>query len=58
MLFLNTVGLFMLLVLVFAALLAFVFLGERLQGFHALGIAAIVSGIVLASWGRGLGRRA
>ena len=54
----NKGGLFMHLVPVFAALLAFVFLGERLQGFHALGIAAIVSGIVLASWGRGLGRRA
>lgn len=41
-------------VVVFAALLAFIFLGERLEGFHAAGIAAIVTGIVLAtSAGRG-----
>ncbi len=45
----NTGGLFMHLVPVFAALLAFVFLGERLEAFHAVGIAAIVSGIVLAT---------
>lgn len=42
-------GLFMHLVPVFAALLAFVFLGERLQPFHAVGIAAIVAGILLAT---------
>jgi len=42
-------GLFMHLVPVFAALLAFVFLGERLQPFHGVGIAAIVTGIVLAT---------
>ncbi len=51
----NRGGLFMHLVPVFATLLAFVFLGERLQAFHALGIAAIVSGIVLASLRRGTG---
>jgi drug/metabolite transporter (DMT)-like permease len=45
----NKGGLFLHLVPAFAALLAFVFLGERLQGFHAVGIAAIVAGIVLAT---------
>lgn len=45
----NKGGLFLHLIPVFAALLAFVFLGERLQGFHAVGIAAIVTGIVLAT---------
>ena len=42
-------GVFLHLIPVFAALLAFVFLGERLEPFHALGIAAIVGGIVLAT---------
>jgi drug/metabolite transporter (DMT)-like permease len=42
-------GVFLHLIPVFAALLAFVFLGERLQPFHAVGIAAIVGGIVLAT---------
>lgn len=50
-------GLFMHLVPVFAALLAFIFLGERLQSFHAVGIGAIVTGIVLAT-SAGTGRRA
>jgi len=45
----NRGGLFMHLVPVFAALLAFVFLGERPQVFHVLGIVAIVAGIVLAN---------
>jgi drug/metabolite transporter (DMT)-like permease len=45
----STGGLFLHLIPVFAALLAFVFLGERLEPFHALGIAAIVGGIVLAT---------
>jgi drug/metabolite transporter (DMT)-like permease len=45
----STGGLFLHLIPVFAALLAFVFLGERLQPFHAVGIAAIVGGIVLAT---------
>ena len=53
----NKGGLFMHLVPVFAALLAFVFLEERLQAFHALGIAAIVAGILLASLPGGLGLR-
>ncbi|WP_193368455.1 DMT family transporter [Pelagibius marinus] len=48
----NKGGLFMHLIPVFAALLAFVFLGERLEGFHAVGIAAIVTGIVLATTAR------
>ena len=45
----NKGGLFMHLIPVFAALLAFVFLGERLEPFHAVGIAAIVAGILLAT---------
>ncbi|MGF1591922.1 MAG: DMT family transporter [Kiloniellaceae bacterium] len=45
----NKGGLFLHLVPVFAALLAFAFLGERLQAFHGVGIAAIVTGIVLAT---------
>ena len=49
----NKGGLFMHLVPVFAALLAFVFLGERLEAFHAAGIAAIVAGILLATTARG-----
>ncbi|HIC82626.1 MAG TPA: DMT family transporter [Kiloniellaceae bacterium] len=46
----NIGGLFMHLVPVFGAVFAFVFLGERLQAFHAAGIAAIVAGIAMASW--------
>lgn len=45
----NKGGLFLHLIPAFAALLAFVFLGERLQPFHAVGIAAIAGGIVLAT---------
>jgi len=48
----STGGLFLPLIPVFAALLAFVFLGERLQPFHAVGIAAIVGGILLATTAR------
>jgi drug/metabolite transporter (DMT)-like permease len=47
----NKGGLFLHLIPVFAALLAFVFLGERLQPFHALGIAAIAGGILLVTTG-------
>jgi len=45
----NRGGLFLHLIPVFAALLALVFLGERLQAFHAVGIAAIAAGIALAA---------
>jgi drug/metabolite transporter (DMT)-like permease len=48
----STGGLFLHLIPVFAALLAFVFLGERLQAFHAVGIAAIVGGILMATTAR------
>lgn len=48
----NKGGLFLHLIPAFAALLAFIFLGERLQPFHAVGIAAIAGGIVLATFGR------
>lgn len=53
----NKGGLFMHLVPVFAALFAFVFLGERLQAFHGVGIAAIVAGIALATAGTRQARR-
>jgi drug/metabolite transporter (DMT)-like permease len=49
----STGGLFLHLIPVFAALLALVFLGERLQPFHGIGIAAIAGGIVLATSARG-----
>jgi len=45
-------GLFLHLIPVFAALFAFVFLGERLQIFHAAGIAAIGAGILMATTAR------
>lgn len=45
----NKGGLFMHLIPVFAALLAFIFLGERLALYHGVGIAAIVAGILLAT---------
>jgi drug/metabolite transporter (DMT)-like permease len=45
----NKGGLFLHLVPVFAAILAFVFLGERLEFYHGVGIAAIVAGILLAT---------
>lgn len=48
----NRGGLFLHLIPAFAALLAFVFLGERLQPFHAVGIAAIAGGIALATTSR------
>ena len=47
----NKGGLFLHLIPAFAALLAFVFLGERLQPFHGLGIAAIAAGILLVTTG-------
>jgi drug/metabolite transporter (DMT)-like permease len=45
----NKGGLFLHLIPVFATLLAFVFLGERLQVYHGIGIAAIAAGILLAT---------
>lgn len=45
----NKGGLFLHLVPVFAALLALAFLGERLETYHAIGIAAIAAGILLAT---------
>lgn len=54
----NVGGLFMHVVPVCAAVFAFVFLGERLQPFHGLGIAAIAAGIVLANWRSAAGLRA
>ncbi len=48
----NRGGLFMHLIPVFATLLAIVFLGERLEAFHAAGIAAIASGLYLSTTAR------
>jgi drug/metabolite transporter (DMT)-like permease len=53
----STGGLFLHLIPVFAALLALAFLGERLQAFHAVGIAAIAAGILLATVRTRQGRR-
>jgi drug/metabolite transporter (DMT)-like permease len=52
----NRGGLFLHLIPVSAALLAVVFLGERLQPYHGLGTAAIVAGIALASLESGFRR--
>jgi drug/metabolite transporter (DMT)-like permease len=45
----NRGGLFIHLVPVFATFLAILFLGERLQLFHAVGVAAIALGLVIAA---------
>ena len=45
-------GLYMFLVPVFGALLAMLFLGERLHLYHALGFAFIIGGVVIGSWRR------
>jgi len=45
-------GPFLHLMPVFSALLAMIFLGERLEPFHIPGIALIVTGIVLTTWRR------
>ncbi len=45
----NKAGLFLHLIPVYGALLAFLFLGERLQAFHFVGVAFIVLGIGLTS---------
>lgn len=47
----NVAGIFMHLMPVFGTVLAWVFLGERLQGFHLAGIALILSGITLTTRG-------
>ena len=43
----NKAGLFLHLIPVYGAVLAFLFLGERLQAFHFVGVAFIVTGIAL-----------
>jgi drug/metabolite transporter (DMT)-like permease len=48
----NVAGIFMHLMPAFGTLLAWVFLGERLQGFHLVGIALILGGITLTTRGR------
>ena len=47
----NVAGIFMHLMPVFGALLAWLFLGERIQLFHLVGIALILGGIVLTTRG-------
>jgi drug/metabolite transporter (DMT)-like permease len=48
----NVAGIFMHLMPVFGALLAWMFLGERIRLFHLAGIALILGGIVLTTRGR------
>jgi drug/metabolite transporter (DMT)-like permease len=48
----NVAGIFMHLMPVFGTLLAWIFLGERLQGFHLAGIALILGGITLTTRGK------
>jgi drug/metabolite transporter (DMT)-like permease len=48
----NRAGLFLYLMPLFGGFMALVFLGERLQWFHGLGMALIVVGIVLAMRGQ------
>ena len=48
----NIAGIFMHLMPVFGSLLAWLFLGERIQLFHIVGIALILSGITLTTRGR------
>ena len=48
----GTTGLFNCLIPVFAAVLAFAFLGERLHAYHVIGLALIVAGFLLFSRSR------
>ncbi|HEY2629941.1 MAG TPA: DMT family transporter [Usitatibacter sp.] len=48
----NVAGIFMHLMPVFATLLAWIFLGERLQAYHLVGIALILGGITLTTRGK------
>jgi drug/metabolite transporter (DMT)-like permease len=43
-------GLFIHLMPVFAAGLAILFLGERLHGYHGVGVALVAAGLLLSSW--------
>ena len=48
----NVAGIFMHLMPVFGSILAWIFLGERIELFHVVGIALILGGITLTSRGR------
>ena len=48
----NVAGIFMHLLPVFGSLLAWVFLGEHIEGFHLVGFALILGGITLTTRGR------
>ena len=48
----NVAGIFMHLMPVFGSILAWLFLGERIELFHVVGIALILGGITLTSRGR------
>jgi drug/metabolite transporter (DMT)-like permease len=48
----NVAGIFMHLMPLFGALLAWAFLGERIQAFHVAGMALILAGIALTTRGR------
>jgi drug/metabolite transporter (DMT)-like permease len=48
----QVAGIFVHLMPAFGALLAWLFLGERIYLFHLVGIALILAGIALTTWGR------
>ena len=48
----NVAGIFMHLMPAFGSVLAWLFLGERIQAFHLAGIALILAGIALTTRGR------
>jgi drug/metabolite transporter (DMT)-like permease len=48
----NVAGIFMHLMPVFGSLLAWIFLGERIQAFHLVGIGLILGGITLTTRGK------
>jgi drug/metabolite transporter (DMT)-like permease len=52
----NRAGLFINLIPVFAAGMAMFFLGERLQGYHLVGIALVIAGMLLFQRQPGVGR--
>jgi drug/metabolite transporter (DMT)-like permease len=46
----NAAGFTLHLLPAFGTVLAIVFLGEAFRGFHAVGIATILAGVLLATW--------
>jgi drug/metabolite transporter (DMT)-like permease len=48
----NAAGFTLPLLPAFGTVLAILFLGESFRGFHAVGFATILAGVILASWRR------